>query len=173
MKKQASILVLALSLGACAGQDTRTPVTLQPLEAPNAAPWLTLAPTTPFDVPVHGVDGGVVLHPSPGVPDVVLAQLRHAAQPVYYTDLLIACSGLKVAMHVDNSDDAPSKAVLDASVHCRINARGFFSDHDYAAHPSLPVPADRDYARLFTALLDAAGSEMAAFLTRDIRNGRR
>ncbi|PWK87796.1 hypothetical protein [Fulvimonas soli] len=171
-KRALALAASTLLLAACGRQDTRTPVPLQQLVQPASAPWLTL-PQDAFDVPVRGADGKVVLNPSPSVPEVLQAQLRHAAQPEYYTDLVVSCDGLKTGMRVDTPEDGPSSATLDLALHCRINARGIFTDRGYAAHPTLPVPADQNYARLFTALLDAAGKDVAGRLAADIHASRR
>ncbi|WP_049621531.1 hypothetical protein [Frateuria defendens] len=170
LRRSLTTAALALSLCACGGgQDTHRPVPLGSLVVPNSAPWLNVEPVS-FDLPVRGVDDTVVLSPSPSVAEALQAQLRRALQPSYFTDLVVGCGRPKAELRVEQQDDAPSRARLDLTVHCTINARGFTTNADYRAQPVLPVPADKDYGKLFVTLLDRASKDIAARLDADVRS---
>lgn len=166
MKRQMLTLGCVLLLGACGGQDTRTPVALDNLVVPASAPWLQVE-QKPLDVVVRGLDTPLVLAPTPSLAAVLQAQLRQALQASYITNLVVACAGVEAQMRVD-SDATPASVALELGLRCTVNAQGFVSVHDYRVQPSLPVPADADYRKALTALLDTASKDVGARLKADV-----
>lgn len=169
MNKLGWVIGGALLLAGCGSQDTRVPVALGSLVVPASAPWLQVE-QQPQDVQVRGLDDTLTLTPTPPVSAVVQARLRHALQPLYYTDLVVDCTQPSAEM-LANTDDTPHTVTLMLATHCTINARGLVSAHDYRAQPALPVPADGNYAKVLTALLATGADDIATHLRADIPGG--
>jgi hypothetical protein len=168
MKKFAWVAGSALLLAACGGsRDVRVPVALENLVAPSSAPWLQVDQQAK-DVEVRGLDQSVTLTPVPPVSEVLQARLRHALQPVYITDLVIHCEQVFTEMRVD-TDATPPNVTLELGTRCTINARGAVSNHAYHVQPSLPVPANGDYAKAFASLLATGSDDIAGQLRTDVQ----
>lgn len=165
MKKFAWVVGAALLLAACGGsQETRVPVDLGSLVTPASAPWLQVDEQS-RDVAVRGLDESVTLTPAPPVSEVLQARLRHALEPVYFTDLVVHCEQVSAEMRVD-SEAAPASITLELGTHCTINARGLRSDATYRASPSMP--ARGDYAKALASLLATGADDIAAQLRADV-----
>lgn len=168
MLKQSVIMaVAALTLVACGGQKTRTDVPLDQLIAPSSAPWISVAPSS-GDLPVRGLDEKLILTPSRPISDVIQAQLRQALQAEYISNLTVACENLKTDMRVKREDDAPSTAILDMSMRCTTNARGYVTRSEPRVQPSAVVNAQTDYSKLVVSLVDGASKEMIEKIRTDI-----
>jgi hypothetical protein len=168
MKKFGWVAGGALLLAACGGsQDTRVPVALGSLVAPSSAPWLQVDQQAQ-DVQVRGLDQSLTLTPTPPVSEVLQARLRHALQSAYFTDLVVHCEEVSSEMRVD-SDATPPAVTLELGTRCTINARGLVSSHGYHAQPTLPVPADGDYARTLASLLATGADDIARQLRADVQ----
>ncbi|HET6806232.1 MAG TPA: hypothetical protein VFH59_12405 [Frateuria sp.] len=168
MKKFAWVVGGALLLAACGGsQDTRVPVSLGSLVTPASAPWLQVEQQSQ-DVQVRGLDDALTLKPTPPVSEVLQARLRHALQPVYFTDLVVHCEQVFAEMRVD-TDATPASVTLELGAHCTINARGLGPDKTYHASPSMPAPARGDYAKALAALLAAGSDDIARQLRADVQ----
>ncbi|NUO73559.1 MAG: hypothetical protein HOQ10_12700 [Frateuria sp.] len=170
MKKFAWVAASALLLAACGGsQEVRVPVALQSLMMPSSAPWLQVDQQA-GDVQVRGLEQSVTLTPAPPVSEVLQARLRHAVQPAYFTDLVVHCEQVSTEMRVD-ADATPPSVTLELGTRCTINARGFVSSHAYHVQPSLPAPANGDYAKAFAALLVTGADDIAGQLRADVQAG--
>ncbi|HEV2539762.1 MAG TPA: hypothetical protein VGU03_08640 [Frateuria sp.] len=168
MKKFAWVAGSAMLLAACGGsQDVRVPVALENLVLPSSAPWLQVDQQAK-EVEVRGLDQSITLIPAPPVSEVLQARLRHALQPVYFTDLVVHCEQVFTEMRVD-TDATPSKVTLELSTRCTVNARGLVSSHAYHVQPSLPAPAGGDYAKVFASLLATGADDIAAQLRADVQ----
>lgn len=170
MKKSVWMLAAALSLSACGSQPARVPVALGELVTPASAPWLHVDQTA-RNVAVRGLDDEVMLEPSPSVPEVVQSRLRHALEPVYFTDLVVECGEVASEMRVD-SEATPASVTLELVMHCTINARGRISAHDYHVQPSMRAPAGGAYAKALQALLPTGADEIAGRLRSDVQASR-
>jgi hypothetical protein len=160
MKKFAWVVGGAMLLAACGGsKDTRVPVALGSLVVPASAPWLQVDQQAQ-DVEVRGLDHSLALTPSPPVSEVLQARLRHALEPAYFTDLVVQCEQVFAEMRVD-TDATPSSATLELGTHCTIHARGLGSDKTYRASPSMPAPANGDYAKALASLLATGSDDIA------------
>ena len=169
MKKFAWVVGSTLLLAACGGsQETRVPVALGSLVAPSSAPWLQVDPQDEPEVPVRGLDDTVTLAPTPSVSDVLQARLRHALEPVYFTDLVVHCEQVFAEMRVD-SDATPASITLELGTHCTIVARGRSSNATYHASPSMPAPAHADYAKALASLLATGADDIAGKLRADVK----
>lgn len=166
MNKLGWVIGGALLLAGCGSQDTRMPVALGSLVMPASAPWLQVEQQSQ-DVQVRGLDNALTLTPTPPVSEVLQARLRHALQPLYYTDLVVDCTQPSAEM-LAATDEAPHTVTLMLATRCTINARGLVSTHDYRVQPALPVPADGNYARALAALLATGSDDIAARLRADI-----
>ena len=166
MKKQIGVIGCALLLGACGGQDTRTPVALDSLVVPTTAPWLQVE-QKPMDLVVRGLDPSLTLTPAPSVPAVLQAQLRQALQTSYITNLVVTCTDVEARMQLD-TDATPNSVTLALSLHCTTNAQGLVSSRDYRAQPAIPAPADGDYRKALVALLATGSADIAGQLNADV-----
>lgn len=168
MHKFVGVAVATLLLAACGGsQDTRVPVALGSLVTPASAPWLQVEQKSQ-DVEVRGLDESLTLNPAPSVAEVLQARLRHALQPIYFSDLVIQCDQVSAEVRVD-TDATPPKATLELGTHCAINARGLYSSHDYHVSPSMPAPAAGGYDKAFAALLASGSDDIAQQLRADVQ----
>ncbi|MCX7514407.1 hypothetical protein [Frateuria sp. STR12] len=166
MKKFAWVIGGALLLAACGGtQDTRVPVALGSLVKPVSAPWLQVDQQAQ-DVEVRGLDESLTLKPEPPVSEVLQARLRQALEPVYVTDLVVHCEQVFAEMRVD-TEATPANVTLELGTHCTINARGPGSSTTYHASPSMPVPADGDYAKALAGLLATGTDDIGRQLRTD------
>jgi hypothetical protein len=157
----------AMLLAACGGsQETRMPVALGSLVAPASAPWLQVEPQAQ-DVQVRGLDQTLTLVPTPSVADVLQARLRHALQSAYFTDLVVHCEQVFAEMRAD-TDAAQPNVTLELGARCSVNARGRVSSERYHVQPSMPLPAQPDYAKALSALLATGADSIAAQLRTDV-----
>jgi hypothetical protein len=125
-------------------------------------------------VEVRGLDETLKLQPTPSVATAVEAQLRAVVQKDYFSNLTIACNGLKAEMRVDQ-DEAPDTVKLDLALSCTINARGLVEAHEYNATATTPVAAgsgDAAYGRALAALLRDGSGQVANKLATDVRASR-
>jgi hypothetical protein len=171
MKKFAWVAAGALLLAACGGsQQTRQPVALGSLVMPSSAPWLQVDQQDK-DVEVRGLDQSLTLVPAPPVSEVLQARLRHALQPDYFTDLVVHCEQVFTEMRAD-TEATPANATLELGTRCTINARGLISSRAYRAQPTLPVPANGDYAKVLASLLADGADDIAAQLRANVQASR-
>jgi hypothetical protein len=166
-KRMMTVGALVFALSACGGQKTQTPVVLDQLVVPTSAPWISVEQSQ-GDLAVRGLDEKLILSPSRSVSEVVQAQLRQALQPAYISNLTVACDHVKADLRVKRGDDAASTAILDVSMRCMTDARGFVTRSEPRSQPSAPVSAQTDYAKLFAQLLGDASKELAGKVQADI-----
>lgn len=168
MKKFAWVAGATLLLAACGGsRDVRVPAALGSLVTPASAAWLQVD-QQPLDVEVRGLDHSLTLTPTPPVSEVLQARLRHALQSSYFTDLVVHCEEVSSEMRVD-TDATPPTVTLELGTHCTINARGLISSHSYHVQPSLPAPADGNYAKSLASLLATGADDIAGQLRTDVQ----
>jgi hypothetical protein len=166
-----SLLIAAAALlSACGGQVVHAPAPIGDLVKPGTAPWLTVA-GGPDQLEVRGLDHKLILQPSPDLAAAVQSQLGAQLQPNYFQDLVVTCSSLDTALHV-NEKKAPGELGLDMNLHCQIWARGFDTQHDYKAQVSTPVTGgatDQGYAQTLPTLLADGTNGIASQLRVDLQ----
>jgi hypothetical protein len=168
--KRLLVLGTAALLGACGGQVVHAPVPLGDLVKPGTAPWLTVAGGTD-KLEVRGLDHKLVLEPSPDLAAAVQSQLGAQLQPNYFADLVVTCSSLTTALHVDEKK-APGDMAMDLALHCSIWAHGFDANHDYKTQVAATVanaPGDDGYAQALPKLLADGTGDIGSQLRGDLQ----
>lgn len=164
MKRLVVIGAVAL-LSACGGQVAHAPASIGDLVRPVAAPWLTVAGDAD-KLEVRGLDHKLIIDPSPGLSAAIQSQLRTQLQSSYFQDLVVTCTSLAVALHVDPRK-SPGNVGMDLGLHCEIWARGFDAQHDYKTQVSAAVAGsagDQGYAQALPQLLGDGATDIAGQL---------
>ncbi|MBE1159800.1 hypothetical protein [Dyella acidiphila] len=168
--KRLVVIGTAALLSACGGEVVHAPASLGDLVRPGTAPWLTVA-GGPDKLEVRGLDHKLILEPAPALAAAVQSQLGAQLQPDYFQDLVVTCTSLDAAVHV-NEKKAPGELGLDLSMQCAIWARGFDTNHDYKAQVSASAAgsgSDQGYAQTLPTLLADGANEMASQLRADMQ----
>ncbi|MGE7136947.1 hypothetical protein ACQKIE_04880 [Luteibacter sp. NPDC031894] len=170
MFKQVLTVAAALALSGCGGKTVIESDMSRMVAASPASPWLTVEGSTGSLVTVTGLDEKARVQVTPDVASVVQARVRTLLQPRYFTDLIINCSDLNVAVSAKADDEnAPPAAHLDLSVNCRLVARGPVATKTYRFRQSLPVdPAAPHFDVLVPKLIEASAGDLAEKLWADV-----
>lgn len=170
MKRFLMIGAAVALLAACGGQNVHEPAPIGDLVKPGMAPWLTVARSADTLV-VRGLDHKLTLEPSPDLSAAVQSQLGAQLRADYFPDLVVTCTALTTAMHVDQ-DKAPGNVAMDLGLHCAVWARGFDTGHDYKAQVSTAVASgagDEAYAQALPKLLADGAGDIASQLRGDLQ----
>jgi hypothetical protein len=168
--KRLLVFGAAALLSACGGQVVHAPAPISDLVKPGMAPWLTVTGGEE-SLEVRGLDHKLILEPSPDLAAAVQSQLGARLQPSYFQDLVVSCSSLDAALHV-NEKKAPGDLAMQMGVHCTIWAHGFDIDHDYRVQASAAVAegsGDQGYAQALPKLLADSTGDIASQLHDDLQ----
>ncbi|HTV84191.1 MAG TPA: hypothetical protein VME63_02230 [Dyella sp.] len=166
MKRILMVGAAAALLAACGGKDVRMQAPLGSLVQPGTAPWLKVAGGSD-KLDVRGLDHKLTLDPSPDIAAALQSQLGTRLQPDYFPDLVVTCTSLDAALHVDQ-DKAPGQLSMDLSLHCDVWAQGFDAHHDYKVRVSTGAGNDNAYALALPTLVASGADDIAAQLRGDL-----
>ncbi len=166
--KQVLAASAVLVLSACGGKTMIESDMSHLVSASPASPWLTVENPGVAVLTVTGLEQKQKVQVAPDVATAVEARLRTMLQPNYFTDLIVNCRGLQVAVGAKTEAEPPSLDI-DMSVGCRIVARGLVSTRSYRLHRSQAIdPAAAHLDTAVPALIDGASTELADRIWTDV-----
>jgi len=166
--KQVLAASAALVLSGCGGRTIIESDMSRMVSASPASPWLTVENPGIAVLTVTGLEQKEKVQVTPDVATAVEARLRTTLQPKYFTDLIVNCRGLEVAVGAKTGAEPPSLDV-DMALSCRITARGPAVTKSYRVHRSQKIdPAAPRLESAVPALIDAASSELADRVWADV-----
>ncbi|MGN6480089.1 hypothetical protein [Luteibacter sp.] len=162
------VAAAALLLAACGGKSMIEADATRMVAASPDSPWLTVENKGATVITVKGLDAKALVQVSPDVVGVIQAQLRTTLQPKYFTDLIIGCRNVDVAVVATPQADVPGTAI-DLQADCRIVARGKIVAKSYRVSQALPLNAAQPrFDTQVPALLQAAAKDLANQLWTDV-----
>lgn len=168
MLKQVLAASAVLVLSACGGKTVIESDMSRLVSASPASPWLTVENPEIAVLTVTGLEQKQKVQVAPDVATAVEARLRMTLQPKYFTDLIVNCRGLQVAVGAKTEAEPPSLDI-DMAVGCRIVARGLVSMKSYRVHRSQAIdPVAPHLETAVPSLIDAASTELADRVWADV-----
>jgi hypothetical protein len=162
------VAAAALLLAACGGKSMIEADATRMVAASPESPWLTVENKGATVIAVKGLDSKALVQVSPDVVGVIQAQLRTTLQPKYFTDLIIGCRSVDLAVSATPQADSPA-TTIDLQADCRIVARGKVVAKGYRVRQSAPLNAAEPRLDVqVPALLQSASRELADQLWADV-----
>lgn len=158
----------AMLLSACGGKTMIEADASRMVAASPGSPWLTVENKGGTVVTVKGLDAKAHVEVTPDIVSVIQAQLRTSLQPKYFTDLIIGCRSVDLAVSATPQADSPA-TTIDLQTDCRIVARGKVVAKGYRVRQSAPLNAAEPRLDVqVPALLQSASRELADQLWADV-----